>query len=108
MPIEKVFELYDDMKKSNALDDLESEMFVDFHSNNFLNVFFIFAPVTNHHKIIEYLKNNINVRSVFLTDREFIVYTSFITLLDYDCFIDSLEELGVLEIEDYFIKEIVI
>jgi len=105
IPLEKVFELYDEMKRSNILRTIT---FVDLHSNNVLNVFLIFTPMINQHKILEYLKHNTNVNSISLTEREFIVHSSFIDLSEYDSFIDALEGLGVVEVDDYFIKEVVV
>ncbi len=105
MPVERVFELYHEMKRSNILRTIT---LVDIHSSNVLNVFLIFTPMINQHKILEYLKNNTNVNSISLTDREFIVHSSFLDLSEYDSFIDALEGFGVVEVDDYFIKEVVV
>lgn len=105
IPVERVFELYHEMKRNNILRNIT---ILNIHSSNILNVFLIFAPMTNQHKILEYLKNNTNVNSISLTDREFIVHSSFLDLSEYDSFIDALEGFGIVEINDYFIKEVVV
>lgn len=105
MPVERVFELYHEMKRNNILRTIT---LVDIHTSNLLNVLLIFTPLMNQHRILEYLKNNANVNSISLTEREFIVHSSFINLSEYDSFIDALEGFGIVEVNDYFIKEVVV
>lgn len=105
MPVERVFELYHEMKRNNILRTIT---LVDIHTSNLLNVLLIFTPLMNQHRILEYLKNNANVNSISLTEREFVVHSSFINLSEYDSFIDALEGFGVVEVNDYFIKEVVV
>ncbi len=105
IPLERVFDIYHELKKNNVLKTLT---LIDIYQNNLLNAFIIFSPMANQHRILDYLRRNGNVNSISLTDREFIVHSSFLDLAEYDSFIDGLEELGVIDIDDYFITEVIV
>lgn len=103
--LEDVFELYNELKNGGIINTIT---LIDIYQDKIINVFLIFTPTINQHKILSNLRKNIHVNSVSLTDREFIVHSSFFNLEEYNSFIDELEELGVTYVDDYFITEVIV
>ena len=100
-----VYSIYYDLKNN---DILKTVTIINLYDNKIINVFLIFSPRINQHGILKYLKKSVNVNSVSITDRDFIVHSSFLDLDEYEFFIDGLESLGVKDIDDYFISEVLV
>jgi DNA-binding Lrp family transcriptional regulator len=105
IPLERIFELYAELKNNGIIKNIT---IIDIYQDKIINVFLIFTPTINQHKILSHLRRDIHVNSISLTDREFIVHSSFFNLDEYNSFIDDLENLGVECIDDYFITEVII
>jgi DNA-binding Lrp family transcriptional regulator len=105
IPLENVYEIYYELKNNDVL---KTVTMIDLHDNKTIDVFLIFSPEMNQYRILDYLKKSVNVNSVSITDRDFIVHSSFFNLDEYEFFLDGLENLGVKDIDDYFISEVIV
>lgn len=103
IPVDRVYEIYYELKNNNFIKTITI-----LDMNKSINVLLIFTPETNSNKIFDCLKNNVYVNSISLTDREFIIYASFTNISEYNLFYDMLECLGVDEINEYILKEVIL
>lgn len=98
--LDKVYDIYYEL---NSLNMLKTYTFMNLPINKQIDVLIIIALKET---LLDYLRGIINVNSIILTDREYILHCSFLSLKDYDIFLDLIENLGIDVVDEYFINKV--
>ncbi|MGV8150963.1 MAG: hypothetical protein ACP5NV_04510 [Candidatus Woesearchaeota archaeon] len=102
--LEEIFQTYYALKENNMI---RAYTFLDIQDRERLIDIILIIKI-HKRELLEYLKRSVNVNSISITDREYLIHCSFLSLKDYDSFLEVLEFLNAEIVNDYFINSVII